>query len=936
MKDEDKTKKQLITELIDFRGRILKLQKAESQETSETQCRMRKVTECRQAGEAFQRAEELYRFLAENTNDMISRHLPDSTYLYVSPVCQTLFGYEPEELIGTKAFDQIHPDDVKRIIAISQEAVRSGGTDMGQYRHLKKDGQYVWVETVGKVIKDEATGNVEDIICVVRDISERKLSELHLAETQAHLLAMLESTDDFIWSVDSQYYGLITFNHGLAKHFSTNYGLELRTGMTPDDLLPPTRAIVWYEFYQRALREGSFSTEYVVMAGTKILLLAFNLLRRNEEVFGISVFGKDITKRKQAEETLRASQQLIEGIINAISVRVFWKDKNLVYIGCNAAFARDAGFLDPKDIIGKDDYQMGWRDQAELYRNDDRQVIDYGVTKYLIEEPQTTPEGNTITLLTSKLPLRNSKGEISGVLGTYIDITELKKTEEALQEASKFNRQIIESAKEGIIVYAPDLKYQVWNPYMEQLTGLPAGEVLGRHPLEIFPFLRETGAMATLEKALAGEINEAERIHFHIPKTGRSGWTSDISAPLRNAKGEIVGVIGTVRDITEHVKLEDQLRHAQKMEAVGTLAGGIAHDFNNILNVIMGYGTLAQNSLDAGSPSKEQMDEVLKAADKAATLIRRLLAFSRRQVIEVKPFNINDLVLGLQKMLVRIIGEDIDLQLNLMGRSLVVLADPSQIEQVLMNLATNARDAMPNGGRLGISTGLEEIDDEYVAVYGYGKAGMYAHIMVSDTGSGIDEETQKKMFEPFYTTKGVGEGTGLGLAISYGIIKQHGGYIRAYSELGQGTVVKVYLPLMKEAAVVDKQAETSHAARGGDETILVAEDDAALRNLIRIVLESSGYSVISAEDGEDAIIKFTDNRDKIALVVLDMIMPRKSGKEVSDAIRKVSPLIKILFSSGYAEATMKTEELTASGFDFIQKPVMPHRLLSQVREVLDK
>jgi CheY-like chemotaxis protein len=327
---------------------------------------------------------------------------------------------------------------------------------------------------------------------------------------------------------------------------------------------------------------------------------------------------------------------------------------------------------------------------------------------------------------------------------------------------------------------------------------------------------------------------------------------------------------------------------------------------------------------------------VLIAADRAANLTKRLLIFSRKQVVEVKPININELILGLQKMLVRIISESIDFNLNLAGRPLIVLADAGQIEQVLVNLVANAKDAMQESGRLTIGTGIEEVDDEYVAAYGYGKPGSYALITVADTGQGMNAETMKKIFEPFFTTKGIGEGTGLGLAISYGIIKQHSGYIKVYSEPGQGTVFKIYLPLAEEAASPDKKTEAAVPVKGGNETILVAEDDASLRNLARIVLESFGYSVISAVDGEDAIMKFMENRDRISIVLLDMIMPKKNGKEVSEAIRKVSPGTKILFVSGYTMDIIKTKELTEAGFDFIHKPFLPKDLLMKMREVLDR
>ena len=302
----------------------------------------------------------------------------------------------------------------------------------------------------------------------------------------------------------------------------------------------------------------------------------------------------------------------------------------------------------------------------------------------------------------------------------------------------------------------------------------------------------------------------------------------------------------------------------------------------------------------------------------------------------MKPVNINELLLGLEKMLVRIIRENIDLNLELVDRPLIVQADAGQIEQVLINLAVNARDAMLEGGRLTISTGIEELDEACVAAYGYGEPGKYALITVADTGQGMDAETRKRIFEPFFTTKGVGEGTGLGLSITYGILKQHNGYIEVQSEPGEGTIFKIYLPLSKKTESTGKKTEEAVPVKGGDETILIAEDDAPLRTLIGITLESFGYRVIATKDGEEAISKFVENRERISLVLLDMIMPKKNGKDASEAIRKVNPRMKILFASGYTMDMIKADELTAAGFDFIHKPFQSKDFLIKVREILDR
>jgi CheY-like chemotaxis protein len=350
----------------------------------------------------------------------------------------------------------------------------------------------------------------------------------------------------------------------------------------------------------------------------------------------------------------------------------------------------------------------------------------------------------------------------------------------------------------------------------------------------------------------------------------------------------------------------------------------------------MGYGVMVMDTLSADNPAKEDMNEVLTAADRAADLTKRLLVFSRKQIADVKSVNINELIFDLKKLLVRIIRENVEFNLELMDRPLIILADAGEMEQVLINLAANARDAMPEGGRLTISTGLEKIDQEFVEAYGYGKPGKYALITVADTGPGMDAEIQKKIFEPFFTTKGIGEGTGLGLAISYGIIKQHNGYIKVYSEPGQGTDFKIFLPLSEEKATEDKKSDAAVSVMGGNETVLVAEDEEALMKLTKTVLESFGYSVITAEDGEDAITKFMDNRERIDLVMLDMIMPKKSGKEVSEVVKKIDPRMKVLFASGYAMNNITNEELTESGFDFIRKPFRPKDLLIKLREILDR
>jgi PAS domain S-box-containing protein len=390
------------------------------------------------------------------------------------------------------------------------------------------------------------------------------------------------------------------------------------------------------------------------------------------------------------------------------------------------------------------------------------------------------------------------------------------------------------------------------------------------------------------------------------------------------------------RTLTERIHLEEQLRQAQKMETVGQLAGGVAHDFNNILQVIIGYGDMLRRDDTLNERHKDEIDHILGSAEKASQLTRGLLAFSRKQVFALKPLNLNEVIENFRKFIVRVIGEDIQLKTITRGEGPVINADLGQMEQVLVNLATNARDAMKKGGVLTIETGSQAVEAVTDQESGGAEPGLYAVVTVSDTGCGMDHDTRQRIFEPFYTTKEVGEGTGLGMAIVYGIIKQHNGFINVYSEPGHGTTFRIYLPMY-----LAQQPEQVAAAaqvilpRGGHETILLAEDDADVRDLMVSVLTRFGYRVIQAVDGEDAVEKFAAHRGSIAMVVMDMIMPKKNGKAAYDEICLLSPRVKILYSSGYTADFIKDRGVCGKEVELIMKPVQPMELLRKVRAMLD-
>lgn len=404
---------------------------------------------------------------------------------------------------------------------------------------------------------------------------------------------------------------------------------------------------------------------------------------------------------------------------------------------------------------------------------------------------------------------------------------------------------------------------------------------------------------------------------------------------MKDSSGAVKSVIEVIRDVSEKRKLEEQLRESQKMEAIGILSGGIAHDFNNILQAIIGYGQFLEDTIEAGDPRRRYVDVIMTSAGRATDLIKSLLAFSRKQRTDQKIMNINRIIRNTGKILSRLIGENIELVLDLSPRNIIVLVDSSQMDQVLMNLVTNARDAMPEGGRLIISSDVVEIDDEFVQAHNRGKKGTNALISVSDTGEGMDKETLEKVFEPFYTTKEVGRGTGLGLAVVYGIVKQHNGFIHAYSELGSGTTFKVYLPLASEPEEEVAKAEELIAVEG-TETVFVAEDNEAIRTLLRNIITRHGYNVMEASNGEEAVRIFEAHREEIDLLLFDMVMPRMDGRRAYDKIRATRRDIRAIFISGYSTEIANEKIASLKNVDFISKPVSPRKLMVTIRHSLNK
>jgi PAS domain S-box-containing protein len=516
---------------------------------------------------------------------------------------------------------------------------------------------------------------------------------------------------------------------------------------------------------------------------------------------------------------------------------------------------------------------------------------------------------------------------------------ERKRAEEALRKSEERFKHLVESVTNYI--YTVEIRdgkpvSTKHSPGCVTVTGYTSEEFEAAPDLwyqMVYDGDREA-VMKLTEAMLAGET--VRPIEYRIiHKNGDTHWVRNTYVPRIGQDGGILAYDGLITDITEQKNLEEQLSQAQKLEAVGQLAGGVAHDFNNILSAIIGFAHLTLMKMHEDDPLRHNIERILESSERATSLTQSLLAFSRKHPVNLAVVNLNDLFRKFEKLIFRLLREDIEMKTVWSDDKLPVRADSAQIEQLIMNLITNARDAMPDGGRLIIETKLVELGQEFINEHGYGRAGKFALILVSDTGIGMDEQTKAKIFEPFFTTKETGKGTGLGLSMVYGTVKKHDGFINVYSEPGKGATFKIYLPIIRAADYVREEQE-SLAVRGGSETILVAEDDASLRKMYLQVLEHFGYMVIEAVDGIDAVARFIENKDKIQLVILDCIMPKMNGREALKKMKAFRPDVKGILMSGYTKDVFSRTELTDDESAFIQKPVSPDELLRKIREVFDR
>ena len=516
----------------------------------------------------------------------------------------------------------------------------------------------------------------------------------------------------------------------------------------------------------------------------------------------------------------------------------------------------------------------------------------------------------------------------AGVAVLSLDITERKRTEQAL-------RLLIDGVRDyGMFVVDPAGRILTWNAGAERLKGYSTEEILGQDSRRFYPPADVAAGKPDLVLEAARAHGRAEDEGWRVRKDGTRFWANVVVTSLSDSTGMHLGFAKISRDLTERRKLEDQVRQAQKLEAIGSLAGGVAHDFNNVLSVILSYSEMLIEDLRPADPMRSDLEEIKAAAMRATDLTHQLLAFGRQQILQPKPVNLNDIVTTIERMLRRLVGESVEFTFLPDSTLGAAHLDPSQVDQVVINLVVNARDAMLHGGKLTIETTNVELDHEYAAHHVGVAPGPYVMLAVSDTGDGMDAETQKRIFEPFFTTKKLGKGTGLGLSTVFGIVRQSGGHIWVYSEPGRGTVFKIYFPRTDQAAVVTPPVPLG-LPRDGTETILLVEDDERVRSLARTILQRHGYHVLEAQSGGDALLICEQHGATIHLLLTDVVMPRMSGRQLAERLRSIRPAMKVLYMSGYTDNSIVHHGVLDSDVNFLQKPITPESLTRKVREVID-
>jgi PAS domain S-box-containing protein len=639
---------------------------------------------------------------------------------------------------------------------------------------------------------------------------------------------------------------------------------------------------------------------------------------------------------------LTHERELLRDLMDNSPDGIYFKNRDLQFLSANRSFAQTLGFQDPQDLVGKRLDEIVSGDDLAIATAEEAKVILRG--QPVVDNVRARGTNGTRRWISdTKAPIRSPDGSVVGLVGISRDVTPRIEAEDALREQTTILNSILDSMAEGVVVVDPEGKFVLLNPEAQRLLDKKADELHVEDWLEKCGISLPAGADASQQPAdpllramSEGAVSETE---ISIKNERSAALTAMLRAvPLTSASWKRAGALLVLRNVTDQRVLERKLREVQKMEALGQLAGGVAHDFNNLLCVMSACGQTLLEQIREGDPLRQDVEPILEAAERGAGLTRQLLAFGRRQLTLPKTIDLNKVVSSLKGVLLRLIREDIELRLSLSEGLGAVHADQVQIEQILMNLIVNARDAMPQGGRVTIGTENTTLGEGSIPPSGL-LEGRYVVLTVSDTGVGMSRDVQSRMFEPFFTTKEVGKGTGLGLASVYGIVQQSGGTIRVESELGRGTTFRIYLPRVepnRTALSVERTPPSGRSRAAGGTTVLVVEDDVPLRRVTGRILRHQGYNVLEAGDVEHAKRLFAESGNDIDLLLTDVVMPRLSGPELARELSAQRPSLRVLFVSGYAGTGMTPEESALVAKTHLDKPFTAGALLEKIRSVLEE
>ncbi|MCE9566340.1 MAG: PAS domain S-box protein [Planctomycetes bacterium] len=919
---------------------------------------------------------ELFRLLVENVQDYaIFVTDPEGRVRSWNPGAERLLGYSEGEVVGQPAALFFTSEDIQGGVPQREmaKAVETGCDEDARW-HVRKDGSRFWSAGTITPLWDEGR-NLRGFAKIMRDRTSQKHSDDGLNDALAYAQGVVETVrepllvlggDLRVKSANRCFYQTFRVS---AKE--TEGQLIYHLGDHQWDI-PPLRKLLEEILPQNTSFDG-FEVEHEFGAiGRKVMLLnarRFSQEGNRTELILLAI--EDITERRRFEEERQISETRFTLLVKHIKLHsIFTMDLDGGITTWNLEAERILGYSEA-EILGQpysliftpEDLQAGMPGQefrrAEVngFAEDERWHVRKGGEKFW-----------ALGIVT---PTFDASGERTGFSKILRDMTERKQAEQALQrahdeaeaqvgertvdlqranvalqqqaaqrrqaeESLRLRDRAIQAVSQGILITDPNLPDNpiiYASPGFEHITGYRADEVLGRNCRLLQGKETEPDAVATVRAAIRdGRECSVELLNYR--KDGTKFWNALFVTPVREDQ-RLAYFVGVQADVTDRRALEQAFYQSQKMEAVGQLAGGVAHDFNNLLTIISGYSDILLSTLGASDPVRESVKAISEAGGRAASLTRQLLAFSRQTVLEPKVLELNEVLRETEKMLRRLIGEDILLTAVLDPHISRIKVDPGQLDQILMNLSVNARDAMPRGGKLTLETRNVDWDGQYAHSHVEAVAGQYVMLAVTDSGSGMTPEVMAHIFEPFFTTKGVGKGTGLGLAVVHGIVKQSGGRIEVYSEPSLGTTFKIYFPAIKEIADTAKLSAEKSDMRG-NETILLVEDEDGVRGLALLVLQTYGYKVLAASDGRRALRAIENHQGSIDLLVTDVVMPGMGGGELAEAVREQFPHIKVLFSSGYTDDSVVRQGILEAEVAFLQKPYSPQSLARKVRQILDK